>query len=283
LLVLGIIASFSIAAFSYYETKNRIFEDAIRKAELMSSFAMASRKYAVNTMRPMTMKIAEKGSFYPELMGGFFVARAISDLFASAQPGYSFKQAALDPINANNLATLEEVEIIKYLAENRNVKAKKGIMEKNGQKYFYVAHPVVVKKDCLKCHDSKKNAIEGRVLRYPGPGGYNYKVNDVVATFINYIPLQKALDDLKSTAIKTILVGIGSILFILVVIWFFMNSVITGPILKITKIAEDMSKGKSLDVDVTSKQKDEIGALYDSFNRMRKSVALLIKMAQQKK
>ncbi len=283
LLVLGIISSISIAFINYYDAKNRIFNEALRKAELMSSFAMAARTYTVKTMRPLTMKVTEAGSFHPELMGGFFVARAIADIFAEAQPGYSFKQAALNPVNFKNQATPEEVEMVSYLSDNRSAKLTKGLMEKNGQPYFYVAQPVVVKKGCLKCHDTPENALPARVERYPNLSGYGYKVNEVVAAFVNYVPIQKALEELKVTAMKTVGVGICSIFVILLVIWYFMNAVITKPIIHITGLADSMSRGKNLDKEVVSNQKGEIGALYNSFNRMRKSVVMLIKMNQKKK
>ena len=85
LLLIGIITSIGIGAFNYNEAKDRVFSDAFQRAELISSFAMASRDYTVKTMRPLAIEIAGTNSFHPELMGGFFVARAIADNFAQNQ------------------------------------------------------------------------------------------------------------------------------------------------------------------------------------------------------
>ena len=75
--------------------------------------------------------------------------------------------------------------------------------------------PVVAKKGCLKCHGKQEDAFMGRVKRYPGTGGYNYAENDIVATFIAYVPIQKAMENLKATAFKTTLASVFSILLIM--------------------------------------------------------------------
>ena len=66
---------------------------------------------------------------------------------------------------------------------------------------------------------------------YPGDGGYGYAENSVVASFINYVPIQKALQDLRLTAFKTMSIGIGSVLVILMSVWVFINRVIARPVI----------------------------------------------------
>ena len=66
-------------------------------------------------------------------------------------------------------------------------------------------------------------------------------------------------------------------------IWFAIGRVVVKPVTTLSQMADGMSRGKGLDVDIVSKSKDEIGDLYASFNRMRKSVIKLIRMVKQKK
>jgi len=83
LLGLGIVMAITIAGYNYYEAKNLIVKEALKKGELITSFAMASREYTVKTMRPLAMELAGSDDiFHPEIMGGFRVSRSISDLFA---------------------------------------------------------------------------------------------------------------------------------------------------------------------------------------------------------
>lgn len=282
-LVLGIISAVAISGFNYYQAREQIFQEALERAEVISSFAMAARNYTVKTMRPIASKIAGPGGFHPELMGGFFVARAIADDFAKAQPGYVFKQATLNPVNSQNRADMREQKIIEYFAAHRGARMTKGTTEKDGRQFFYVAHPVVAQAGCLKCHDTREAAPPGRVARYPGDGGYGYKTDSVVATFINYVPIEKSLEKVKFTAMKTAFAGVLSVLVILVVVWAFISVSVTRPLVRLTEMTDQMSRGKGLEKEISYASRDEIGALYDSFERMRKSVVKLIKIIRQKR
>ena len=283
LLAVGILTSICIGAYNYQEAKKRVIEDAFNKASLISSFAMASRSYTVKTMRPLALEISGNNGFHPELMGGFFVARSIADQFSKKQPGYSFKQATLDPVNSQNRADRKEREIISFLSQNRNIKMKKGMIEKNGHKYYYIAQPVVAKKQCLKCHGRRETALPGRVQRYPGSGGYDYKPNKVVAAFITYVPLHKALENLNAASLKMVVASILSIVLIVVAVWAILEFFVTKPISRLTAMAEHLSRGKGLDQEIVQNSNDEIGALYNAFNRMRVSVIKLIKIINQKR
>ncbi len=283
LLVLGMVSTVLITLFQYYVSKKQVIDDAFDKAELINSFALASRQYTVETMRPLAVQLAGPDQFHPQIMGGFFVARAIGDHFAKAQPGYSFKQSTINPINASNKSTRQEKEVIDFFNSHRNETIQKGILQKNGQDYFFTAKPIVAQKGCLKCHGNKEDAPAGRVQKYPGPGGYNYKANTVVAAFFTYIPVEKALGNLKATSLKIASVGIGTTIFILFIIWLFIGKFITRPIDNLTMLANQVSKGKLLAQEISFDSKDEIGDLYQSFDRMRKSVIKLIKMIQRKK
>ena len=283
LLVIGIISSLSIAAFSYFEARNRVYEEAFKKAELIHSFALAAKNYTKNTMRPLARKIAGMDSFRPELMSGFFVARSVGDIFSKGQPGYSFKAATDNPIKPENMADDQEMELLYSFQENRNLKIKKGIIKKSNRDYFYIAKPSVANKGCIRCHGKREDAPKEQLQMYTGSLGYNYTLDEVVAIFITYVPIQKAIDEAKNVGIKMALAGVIAILCIMAAVWFFIGSVVTRPIIRLTQKADQISKGKGLDKEITASSVDEIGVLYDSFNRMRKSVVKLIKMVREKK
>jgi len=282
LLAIGITTSIFVAAFNYYEARNRVFQEAYTKAELISSFAMASREYTKKTMRPLAVKLAGTDSFHPELMAGFYVTRAIADIFSENQKGFSFKQATLNPILPQNKSNSQETEIINYFKENRDVILKKGSLLQNDSEVFYVARPVINKKGCNKCHGLRENAPKEQLIKYTGNGGYGWKVDDVVAILITYVPISNALEELRVIAFKTIMVGLIAIAVIMVSTSYFMNKFVVKPITELTEIANDMSRGKNLNKPIESKSKDEIGALCESFNRMRVSVVKLIKMVKAK-
>lgn len=280
-LVLGILSILVIALFNYSETKKEVIANAFDKAELINSFAMASRTYTVQTMRPLALKIAGTDQFHPEIMGGFFVARAIAENFGKNQPGYSFKQATLNPVNKENMANYDEEEIIHRLANNRSLAQNQGIMEKNNQRYFYIAKPVVAQKNCLKCHGEPATAPSGRRTRYPGAGGYNYKENSVIAAFITYVPVENALKEVRMSTLKLAGTSSAVVGFIFVAIWLLIDKMVTKPIVKLTQYADEVSRGKGLENKLAIKSEDEIGALYHSFDRLRHSVVKLMHMLKK--
>ena len=284
LLVIGITTSILVSAFNYYEAKNRVFEEALRKAEIISSYAMASFKYTKKTMSPLAQKLLGNDVYHPEIEAGFFVARAIADIFAQSQPGYSFKQACPNPMHIQNVADAQETEIVEFFSENRSVKLKKGVIKKDGERYFYVAKPVVAdKKNCIRCHGSRANAPRAVVQKYPGPMGYGYTFNDVVATFITYVPIQKALEGVKSMAFRTVLIGICGIFVIVIVVWLFIGNSVTNPIARLTRMADEISRGKEINREIKTSSTDEIGSLYEAFDRMRISVIKLVRALKKNK
>ncbi len=283
LIAIGLVMSCCIGGYSYIDMKNQIHKNALKQAEIVSSFAKASQKYTVRTLHPLVRKIAGKDSFHPEMMGGFYIARAIADIFTESQPGYSFKQAALDPTNKQNLADHDEKEIIQFFANNREIKQKKGQIEKQGKTFFYVAQPVVTRKGCLKCHGKKEEAPSGRVDRYEDGGGYNYTFNSIVATFITYVPIEKDLQDLKFRAVKVAGVGLFFVVILTTSIWIFLNIKVILPLFKLTGLVDKMSLGQGLEKPIIGAGNDEIGKLYNSLNRMRKSILKLLNMVNKQK
>lgn len=282
-LALGIIAALAIASFNYLEIKSKVIAEAYKKAELINSFAMASRTYTVKTMRPLALKVAGPDQFHPEIMGGFFVARAIAETFAEDQPGYRFKQATKDPVNPQNAADDQEQIIINQMTDDRQRDVWQGLVTKQDQHYFYIAKPVVAQQGCLKCHGTPSAAPPGRRTRYPGPGGYNYKSDEVVAAFFTYVPVGKALAEVNRSTLKLAGTGVVFILAIFVVIWFMIDKIVTKPVVSLTNLADEVSRGKGLEKELSIRSKDEIGDLYQSFDRMRKSVVKLIKMVKKAK
>ena len=243
---------------------------------------MASREYTNTTLRPLSVQLVGKDSFHPELMAGFYVVRAVADIFAQYQEGYSFKQATINPILPQNKSNLQETEIINFFRENRDVSIKEGSLSQNNKEVFYVARPVVNEKGCMKCHGLREDAPKEQLAMYTGTGGYGWQINDVVAILITYIPIETALKELQSIALKTILAGLVAISIIMLSTSFFMNKFVVKPIIELTSIAEGMSKGKGLETSIKATSKDEIGALCNSFNRMRISVNKLIQMVKSK-
>jgi methyl-accepting chemotaxis protein len=112
---------------------------------------------------------------------------------------------------------------------------------------------------------------------YGAENGYNWKKGDIVSAMFIYVPVSEALAAAKTSAIKLVAMGTGCILFSLLLIAVYLGIKIVTPIEMLSKRTEEISLGKNLDTPITVKPNREIGELGRSIDRLRLSIARLIK------
>ncbi len=270
-----------VAIGSYFFTVQRAKEEAKEKATMVLSFLDATRKYMKEVQKPIVTKIVGKDRFYPDLMSGFVASRNIFERFSKVLPAYKFKQATIDPLNPKNKADEKEIELIREFKKNPNLSIKEGNITKNGVRYFYIARPIRVEsKKCLRCHGDPKDAPEDQVRMYGDKNGYHWEEGDTVASYIVYIPMQKALAKAKSASVSLAGIGGALVLVTIAVIWFFLNKGVVGPLMFLSAKAEEISMGKDLEKNLgeVAQKKDEIGALAKAIDRLRLSILKIMKM-----
>jgi HAMP domain-containing protein len=224
------------------------------------------------------MEVFEKDRFYPELMSGFVLTRGTFDIFKKNLTGYNFKQATLDPLYPPNKADEWETGLIAMFAEQPELKAHEGTMERDGETFFYLAKPIKVgDKDCLRCHGDANDAPKDQVEIYGSSNGYNWKDGDTVAAYVVYVSVEEALANARKGAITLYLIGASCLLVALIGIWLFMDRFVVNPIVRLSIKAEEISLGKNLEESVGIKQNDEIGALANAIERLRMSMVRILK------
>ncbi|WP_458775636.1 c-type heme family protein [Desulforhopalus sp. 52FAK] len=255
--------------------------EAKRKGNIVFTFIDASRNFFKNEQRPLVMDIVEEDRFYPNLMSGFAFTRGIWDEFMKELPDYQFRQATIDPLYPPNKASSDELKIIAEFEANKNLKSKEGILEKDGERFFYFAKPIKVGKKCLRCHGNPDDAPRDQIELYGKENGYHWQENATVASFITYVPIQNALEDAKKSAITLFLFGLGGITVLMAIIWFFFNSYLIKPITMLETRTTEISLGKNLDQNVTHSSNDEIGTLAKAIDRMRISTVKLLQRCKK--
>lgn len=279
--VMSLIATVTLAVLSYRFTVNGSFEEAKKKGNIVFSFIEASRLFVKNEQRPLVQSIVGKDRFYPTLMSGFAVTRGIWDEFDKILPDYRFKQATIDPLYAPNKADHEEKALINEFNSNPKLKTKEGILKKDGTKYFYFALPINVEKKCLTCHGNPEDAPKDQVEIYGTTNGYNWTEGDIVAAFITYVPIQKALDEARTSALILFSYGLSGIILLSLVIWFFFNRYLVKPISILENRTTEISLGKNLEERINIGSNDEIGSLSRAIDRMRISTMKLLKLCKK--
>lgn len=218
--VVSLLATVLIGLASYKFSELAAMREARSKSQIILDYVYAGREYFKKVQRPLILELVEKERFYPDLMSGFAISRGMWEEFHGKMAGYEFKQATLDPLYAVNKADPMEAELIDKFSKNEGIAVKEGIVERQGQKYFYLAKPIKVdSKGCLACHGLPLDAPKDQVEIYGTEHGYNWKLGEVISSYIVYVSVQEALQNAKRTAGMIFIVSIAGFLVVIMTIW----------------------------------------------------------------
>ncbi|MBI5557813.1 MAG: DUF3365 domain-containing protein [Deltaproteobacteria bacterium] len=271
--IFSLIATMVIGGASYKLTERNAVMEARKKGQLLFNYIISSRKYFMTEQRALIMELIEDDRFYPELMSGFVVSRGVWDIFKQDHKGYVFKQATLDPLYKANRADGDEVRMIEAFRRRPDLQMQEGIIEKQGEKYFYLAYPIKVDaKDCLRCHGDPLDAPKDQVEIYGVENGYHWPAGDTVSAYVVYVSIGEALASAKRMAGMLFLIGIGCFFLALLAIGFFLDRSVIGPIEYLTDRVEEISQGKNLQESFRHDTHDEIGILARAVEHLRHSM-----------
>lgn len=273
--LVGLLAIGALGYASYQFSKEAALQEASDKVAILGSYTDAALHFSRTQAVPMVKHLVGEERFYPEIMSGFVMARNVADRFKQTQPGYTIKNATVDPLWPESKADAQELKVISELKAS---KAKKttGVMIKKGQEYYYEARPMTVREKCLRCHGDPNDAPKDQIMIYGAENGYNWKIGDVVSAMFIYVPVSDALAAAKISAVKLVGMGAACILFSLLLIALFLGIKVVNPIETLSKRTEEISLGKNLDTPITVKPNREIGDLSRAIDRLRLSISRLI-------
>src|SRR5262249_11989487 len=154
----------------------------LHRARAALTFGEACREYARETLSP-AVQARTRGLVF-EANSATFVARGVFAAVRKRMPEYSFREAALNPLNPANRADPEEEALIRHFQADPGLGEVSGYRRGDGGEFFYVARPIPVKQECLKCHGSPAQAPPELVRRYGDRHGYGWKEGEVGAPVI---------------------------------------------------------------------------------------------------
>jgi len=279
--ILGFLAIGILGITSYRLSMKNALTEAEIKSDLVMNYAMASREFTRVSQSPLVRQLVEPDRFYPEIMSGFATARGIYEEFEKIYPGYIFRQATIDPLHPSNKADAQELEIIQRFDANRNLENQKGILVRDGVEMFYTATPfTVMNKNCLVCHGDPADAPKDQIEIYGDTNGYWWKMDEMVAAFIVYVPVANAMTSARTMSLTLALYGAGGIIVMLVVIGWFLNRDVVAPIVRLAERTEDFSLGENLDEPIDKSATGEVGTLAQSIERLRISLNKLMQRSR---
>lgn len=263
--ILSLSAVLIMALVSYRTSVNNAKREAESKGRMIFNFITSSQ-------------LGFKNNNHPEIMSGLVLSRGVWEEMQKEVPGCIFRQPTVNPLYQPNKADQQELQIIDQFRKNANLKNDGGIIQKNGESFFYLATPVRVSPDCLQCHGDPENAPHEQIERYGKENGYNWTAGDTPSVNIVYVPLREELREAKTNALNLLLFSSAGIILVMLIVGYFFNHYVVRPVTMLEHRATEISLGNNLDESIATKTKDEIGSLARAVDRLRISVQKMLKM-----
>ncbi len=283
LLLLGILFTGLVvagASFSVGEVR-RVQAEELERAQLLMDLANVTRLYTNDEVRPLF----EYGSTaFHKAMVPSYASRRITEALLEKEKyrGYSIREAALRPINADNRADDWEAGIIRGFKDHppadgyslEEPVSVNGMRSMPAGDVFFLAEPIVVPPEaqfhCLVCHGAPDQVPAAMLAEYPGAAGLNWTEGEVVGAQIVTVPIATALKHRKERLATLLL----SLLAVFTLIYVAANALLArhflGPMRTMTDSAEKMSRGEEapwIDEGLPGEQ----GRLGAAINRLKRS------------
>ena len=254
-------------------------EQVLGDARLMMQSALSVRKYTNTQIRPL-LPFERNGKFVPQTVPAFSAMRTFEYL-REGYPNYFYKEASLNPTNRKHIAADWEKPLLNNFRKNSKLKEIIGERMTPKGPYLYLARPIVIKDPaCLSCHTTPAMAPPSQIRQY-GKGGFGWKVGDVVAAQVVSVPMAVPQQMARKTS-RLMLTSLAVVLLAtLLILNVMLRVIVVQPVMKLSSVADEISKGNLEVEDLPVKGQDEISTLAGSFNRMHRSLRQAMKMLDE--
>ncbi len=275
-----LISGFALSQVLEQKAKNEISSNARDLMHMVNSI----RKYTNTQVEPILEPKFDTGEvFIPQAIPSYSV-REVFEIFRSDKKysNFLYKDATLNPVNLRDKADVFEAKIVNNFKNSSNLKSINGFRNIYGENLFYIARPFKIEDEsCLRCHSTPEKAPRSQITTYGRKNGFGWKLNEIVATQIIYVPAQEIFNNVGRSFYLVIGVLSSVFAFIAIAMNIFLKKIILRRIKNIAKVAEKVSIG-DIKAKFDKQDKDEIGALAESFNRMRYSLEIAVNMLNKK-
>jgi HAMP domain-containing protein len=255
----------------YRLVQNNANAEVVRDAQRMMDVAIAVRGYTVDNIKPHLDPMLER-HFLPETVPAFAATETLARLAAN-QPGYSYKEATLNPTNPRDKPTPWEREVVERFRAQPTTTELSGEARGAQGDLFYVARPIrITNPACLACHSTPSAAPQSLIAKYGPNAGFGWQMNEIVGAQVVAVPT--ALPQEKAR--ELFFTFTGSLVAVFVVLFLVLNwllqRLVVRPVREVANAARRVSQGDMSLAEFSEERKDEIGTLQKSFNRMRRSL-----------
>jgi PAS domain S-box-containing protein len=222
--ILLLLVSLGGAAWLLVEHQNQAINDQVlSRAKLVLDFGESCRQYTRDTLSPAVHKAyGRKSPLVFEVDSSTVVVKGTFRALKERAPEYTLREAALNPLNLENLADAEEEQLIEHFRSDRSAHEVQAYRTRDGAEQFYVARPIVVEAKCLYCHQSPETAPRELVATYKSEHGYGWEEGDVNSVLIVTVPTAdiRAQQAGMRWKLLAVFAGLGLLLVVLVPLMF---------------------------------------------------------------
>lgn len=263
------------------KAQNEVASKALILIQTMNSV----RDYTSTHINPLlTPSLQTEPLFIPETVPAYSATEVFANLRKNEEyKNFFYKEATLNPTNLRDKADGFETKLVKRFRSEPGIKEISGFRTLPGGKVFYIARPLAIKKEsCLQCHSTPGAAPKSQLATYGSKWGFGWKLNEVVTAQIISVPADEVFSSAHHSLSLVMAILIGIFALIILLINHLLRSAVIQPIRQMAKVAQEVSTGK-ISSDFEKISNDEIGTLAVSFNRMKSSLEIAMKLLNQKR
>lgn len=254
-------------------------DEIVQNAKVVMEAALSTRSYTTHQVRPLLLTQI-KYTFLPQTVPAYSATEVVNGLKKNF-PEYSYKEATLNPTNPRDRAADWEADVVNQFRGGGDGKELVGERDTPTGRSLYIARPIKVgDPSCLTCHSTVDSAPKTMIERYGPANGFGWRLNEVVGAQIvsvpMAIPIQRAEEAFRVFMISLAAVFVTIGLALNLMLW----RMVIHPVVRLSKIADEVSLGNLEAPEFTTRSRDEIGTLAQSFDRMRKSLVQAMKMLE---
>lgn len=263
--------------------ENRAENEITSQALLLIQTMSAVRTYTSEHINPLlTPQLDTEPGFIPETVPAYSATEVFQNLRQNPEyRNFFYKEATLNPTNLRDKADSFEAKIVERFRNEPQTKEISGFRTVPGGDLFYIARPLSVDKEsCLRCHSTPENAPKSQLATYGTEWGFGWRLNEIVAAQIISVPSVEIFDTTKRSLSLVMGILFGIFTLSILGINFFLKRFVIQPIKQMSKMAQKVSTGETSS-DFVFNSNDEIGILAASFNRMKSSLEIALRLLHQ--
>ncbi|MFK8183358.1 MAG: DUF3365 domain-containing protein [Phormidesmis sp.] len=259
--------------------------EMVSRAEMLTQTMNAVRTYTSENIKPHLADELETNSEFIRETVPAYSAREVFEQFRES-PDYAdflYKEATLNPSNPRDQADAFESDLVEQFRQNNSLETLTGYRRQNGQRLFYLARPLSIQKEsCLVCHGRPQDAPKSLIRTYGSEGGFGWKLGEVVAAQIIYVPGRELIARGNHYLGLVMAVVISLVAVTMMLINRLLKRKVVWPLHQLTGVTKRLSHAyaiaaptparNSVELDQVARSRNELGQLARAFQQMAQAV-----------